>query len=90
VAEQSPAGAQPSSTKPSREGIPWRLIVLGAIGLYGLLLVILNAKQVNVNFVFFSTRASLVVVLIVALGVGFLGGFLFDTVRERRKRGAKA
>jgi uncharacterized integral membrane protein len=66
--------------------VPWRLIAFGALALYAVLLVILNANEVKVNFVFFSTRASLVVVLLLAMALGFLAGFLFDTLRERRKR----
>jgi hypothetical protein len=90
VADQSPVQpSQPAPAgKPARRGIPWRLVALGAVGLYGLLLVILNARQVRVHFVFFSTQASLVVLLLVTLGIGFLGGFLFDTIRERRRRPA--
>jgi uncharacterized integral membrane protein len=92
MADQNPV--QPgqhtgAGTQPGKKGIPWRLVALGAVGLYGLLIVILNARQVRVHFVFFSTQASLVVLLLVTLGVGFLGGFLFDTIRERRKRQAR-
>jgi uncharacterized integral membrane protein len=71
---------------PNREGIPWRMILFGVLALYGLLLVALNARQTKVNFVFWSTKASLVVLLLITLAIGFLGGFLFDTARERRKR----
>ena len=74
------------ATPPKREGIPWRMIGIGALAVYGLLLVILNAGQTKVNFVFWSTKASLVVLLLITLAIGFLGGFLFDTARERRKR----
>jgi hypothetical protein len=87
VAEQSQQPVrEPVDGPPAKKGIPWRLVALGAVGVYGLLLVALNARQVRVHFVFFSTRASLVVLLLVTLGVGFLAGFLFDTARERRKR----
>ncbi len=83
-------GPEPGAGAPAKGGIPWRLVALGAVAVYGLLLVILNAEQVDVSFVFFSTRASLVVVLLVALGIGFLAGFLFDTARDRRKRTASS
>ena len=58
----------------------------GALALYGILLVLLNSGEVKLNFVVWSTRASLVFLLLIVLAVGFLAGFLFDTVRERRKR----
>jgi uncharacterized integral membrane protein len=92
VADPTPASkgaGTPSSAKGSgapSEGFPWRLVLFGALAVYGVLLVILNSEQVNVSFVFFDTEASLVVVLLLALAIGFLAGFLFDTLRERRKR----
>jgi uncharacterized integral membrane protein len=81
-----PAQSAPVPERKEKDGIPWRMIALGAVALYGLLLVILNSHETKVNFVFWSTEASLVVVLVLALAVGFLGGFLFDTARERRKK----
>lgn len=87
MADESPSAPSPPSTTPARgKGLPWRLIAFGAIAVYGILLVILNSHPTDVNFVFWSARASLVVVLLLALAVGFLAGFLFDTLRDRRKR----
>jgi uncharacterized integral membrane protein len=71
---------------PGKRTISWRLVVFGALAVYAILLVVLNARQVSVNFVLFSTQASLVVVLLLAIALGFLAGFLFDTLRERRRR----
>jgi uncharacterized integral membrane protein len=80
------ADPQPPETTTPKQGPPWRLIAFGVIAVYGVLLVLLNADTVNVNFVFFSAEASLVVLLLITLAVGFLAGFLFDTMRERRRR----
>jgi uncharacterized integral membrane protein len=80
------------STKPTLEGAqrrsPWtpKRIVLGVIAAYVLILVLANRNAVAVNFVFFKTEASLFVVLLLAIGLGFLAGWLFDDVRDRRKR----
>ena len=80
------------STKPTLEGAtrrsPWtpRRIILGVIAAYVLILVLANRNAVAVNFVFFKTEASLFVVLLLAIGLGFLAGWLFDDVRDRRKR----
>jgi uncharacterized integral membrane protein len=87
VAERPDTGPETSPAKPQREGIPWRLVALGLVGLYAFLLVILNTDEVDVQFVFWSTKTSLVILLLIVLAIGFLGGFLFDTWRERRKRG---
>ena len=80
------------STKPTLEGAkrrsPWtpKRIILGVIAAYVLILVLANRNAVAVNFVFFKTEASLFVVLLLAIGLGFLAGWLFDDVRARRKR----
>ena len=80
------------STKPTLEGAkrrsPWtpKRIILGVIAGYVLILVLANRNAVAVNFVFFKTEASLFVVLLLAIGLGFLAGWLFDDVRDRRRR----
>jgi uncharacterized integral membrane protein len=72
---------------PARKS-PWtvRRIVLGVIVAYLLVVVIANRDQVAVNFVFFKTEASLFVVLLLAIALGFVAGWLFDDIRARRKR----
>jgi uncharacterized integral membrane protein len=63
-----------------------RRIVLGVIILYVLIVVIANRRSTPVNFVFFKTEASLFVILLLALALGFVAGWLFDDLRERRRR----
>ncbi len=55
--------------------------------LYALVVVLANRNQVAVNFVFFKTEASLFVVLVLAIALGFVAGWLFDDLRDRRRRG---
>ena len=80
------------SAPPAPEGSgkksPWtpRRIVLGVIALYALVVVLANRNQVAVNFVFFKTEASLFVVLLLAIALGFVAGWLFDDIRARHKR----
>jgi uncharacterized integral membrane protein len=80
------------SVPPVQEGqgkkSPWtpRRIVLGVIALYALIVVLANRNEVAVNFVFFKTEASLFVVLVLAIALGFVAGWLFDDIRDRRRR----
>jgi uncharacterized integral membrane protein len=80
------------STKPTLEGAkrqsPWtpRRIVLAVVLAYVLILVLANRNAVSVNFVFFRTEASLFVVLLLAIALGFVVGWLFDDLRDRRRR----
>jgi uncharacterized integral membrane protein len=70
----------------ARRDIPWSLILVAVLALYGLLLVILNDERTEVDFVFFSARISKLVLILLCLGLGFVGGFLFDRWRDRRRR----
>jgi uncharacterized integral membrane protein len=69
---------------------PWRLIVFGVLAVYAILIVLFNRKQVDVSFVFFSAEISLLVLILLCVGIGFAAGFLFDQLRDRRKRRASA
>jgi uncharacterized integral membrane protein len=78
---------QHEPVQPKRKS-PWtpRRIVMVIVALYGVILVIANRNNVAVNFVFFKTEASLFVVLILAIALGFVVGWLFDDLRDRRRR----
>ncbi len=84
------------STKPTLEGTkrqsPWtpRRIILAVVLAYVLILVLANRNAVSVNFVFFRTEASLFVVLLLAIALGFVVGWLFDDLRDRRRRRREA
>jgi uncharacterized integral membrane protein len=62
------------------------MVAFGALAVYGALLLILNSDEVKLQFVFWSTKASLAILLLLTLAIGFLAGFLFDAARERRKK----
>ena len=80
---EAPAARAAEPEKP----IPVRLILLGLLGIYLLLFVVLNAKTVKIRFVFFTSRISLIVALVLAAVIGFAGGYLVNEMRTRRKRG---
>jgi ABC-type polysaccharide/polyol phosphate export permease len=80
--------ASPSPT-PARD-TPWKLYVFGVLAVYAILIVFFNRKQVEVSFVFFSATISLVVLILLCVGIGFAAGYLFEQLRDRRKRGVSA
>ena len=69
---------------------PWRLIVFGVVAAYAILIVLFNREEVEVSFVFFSARISLLVLILLCVGLGFAAGYLFDQMRDRRKRRTSA
>jgi uncharacterized integral membrane protein len=73
---------------PERKKSSWtpRRIILAVVLVYVVIIVLANRNQVAVNFVFFKTEASLFVVLLLAIGLGFVAGWLFDDLRDRRRQ----
>jgi uncharacterized integral membrane protein len=63
----------------------WKLVVFGVLAVYAVLIVLLNRDEVEVSFVFFSARISLLVLIILCVGLGFAAGYLFDQLRGRRR-----
>jgi uncharacterized integral membrane protein len=82
-ASDAPESAPPP-TSPERD-TPWALIAFAALAVYALLIVLFNREEVEISFVFFSTRISKLVLILLCLGIGFAGGYLFDRWRERRR-----
>jgi uncharacterized integral membrane protein len=76
---------QGSSPGVPKKETPWKLIIIGALAVYALLVVLLNRKQVEVSFVFFNANISLLVLILLCVGIGFAAGYLFDQLRARRK-----
>jgi len=78
---------QTGSTEPRKRSF-WtpRRIVLAVILGYLLIIVLANRHTVSVNFVFFSTEASLFVVLLLAIALGFVAGWLFDDLRAAHRK----
>ena len=64
---------------------PWRLIVFAVLAVYAILIVLVNRDEVEVSFVFFSARISLLVLILLCVGLGFAAGYLFDQLRARRR-----
>jgi uncharacterized integral membrane protein len=88
--EVPPPGGPKPAPKEEEQRIPVRLILRGLLGLYLLLFIILNSGSVSVSFVFFSTKISLIVGLVLAIVLGFAGGYLANELRDRRNRRKKA
>jgi uncharacterized integral membrane protein len=52
----------------------------------GVLFVLLNTQEVTIHWVFFTSRAPLIVALLVAAAFGAIGAYAFSRIRSRRAR----
>jgi uncharacterized integral membrane protein len=71
-------------------GISWKAIVLAALGIYALLLIILNAKTVSLDFVFFSQKTRVVFLVLLSMALGALIMWLVPRMRHGRKEKSPA
>ena len=85
MSEPTGSGERDPRARGGREGRPLGLILIGLLGLYAVLFVLLNLDEVDVNFVFFSARISLFVAMLLLLAIGFAGGYLTGEMRRRRR-----
>ena len=84
--EVPPPGEGPAAPPEEKGRFPLKVVLLGLVGLYLLLFIILNSREVSVRFVFFSTRISLIVGLALVAALGFIAGYMTNELRDRRKR----
>jgi uncharacterized integral membrane protein len=61
------------------------MLVVALVALYAVFFIALNTHRVKVSFVFFSARASVIFVVLVALVVGFVLGAVGPRLARRRK-----
>jgi lipopolysaccharide assembly protein A len=88
--EPPPTQAKPPTRRGKRSGLPLGLILAVLLLVYAVIFVVLNSDEVKVNFLFFSTRISLVVAIVLVLAIGFAAGYLVHDVRSRRRHRARA
>ncbi len=64
----------------------WLIIVgLSAILLYLLAFIVMNDKQIQIEFVFFTATVSLIWAMVLMVGIGVLGGVLLSQLYRRRR-----
>ncbi len=66
-----------------------KLVGVGLVGLFVVLFVALNTHDTKVDFIFGSTKVSVIWVILLSLALGFALGALLPQLR-RRRRGKKS
>jgi uncharacterized integral membrane protein len=63
-------------------GVSWHAIILAALGIYAFLLIVLNAKTVSLDFVFFSYKTRLIFLVLLSMALGALIAWFVPRVRR--------
>jgi uncharacterized integral membrane protein len=66
-------------------GLSWKAIIGAALGIYALLLIILNSKTVSVDFVFLSTQTREIWLVLLSMALGAFMMWLIPRWRRRHR-----
>ena len=73
-----------------RGGWSWKAILLAALGIYAVLLIVLNRKTVSVDFVVFTEKTRVIWLVLLGIALGALIVWLVPRIRRQRKRSRTA
>jgi uncharacterized integral membrane protein len=73
-----------------QKGTNWRAWLLGTIATLFLIVAIQNSQDTDLDILFISTTAPLIVILLVFLGIGALLGYVGPLVRRHRREERRA
>ncbi|MFN8223632.1 MAG: LapA family protein [Gaiellales bacterium] len=77
----------PAKREENDDGISsWKPIALAIIAIYGVVLLIVNSREVKISFVFFNARTSLIFLVLASMAIGAVLGMFGPAWLRRRKR----
>ncbi|HXY86036.1 MAG TPA: LapA family protein [Gaiellaceae bacterium] len=79
-----PSKAKKKASRGGVAGFSWRTIVLVLLGIYAVLLIVVNSKRVNVDFVFFHAATRVVWLVLLSMALGALIMWLIPRFRHKR------
>jgi len=92
--DRGPEGERPQPEhvgwKQTREGPSGKLIGAAVVGCLLLVFVLQNADRADVDFLIWDGTSPLWVVILVAAGLGFVGGWFLGRVRRADRRAERA
>ena len=73
-----------------RGGWSWKAILLAALGIYAVLLIVLNRKTVSVDFVVFTEKTRVIWLVLLGIALGALIVWLVPRLRRRHRKPRKS
>ena len=77
--------SQPQGVQVRREGTNWRHWLLGIAIILLAIIVLQNSQDVNVDILFTSTSAPLIVILLISAALGAVIGYVAPVMRRHRR-----
>ena len=76
----------PNSTSGEERRIPWRWVGIAIVSVVIFVIVVQNTEVVTVKLLFWDFTMSRVILIIFSAACGFIAGWLFARLFERRRR----
>lgn len=70
-----------------KNGINWHVWMIGTLAVLVLIICLQNSQTVAVDVLFISTKAPLIALLLIAVGVGAIIGYVAPVLRRHRREG---
>jgi uncharacterized integral membrane protein len=70
---------------PEKKPLNWRAWLVGILSALVLVVALQNSQEVSFEVLFASFRAPLIVVILLAVGIGILIGYIAPLVRRHRR-----
>jgi uncharacterized integral membrane protein len=68
-----------------KKGTNWRAWMIGALAVIVLIICLQNSQTVHLDVLFVSTKAPLIAILLIAVGVGAIIGYVAPVLRRHRR-----
>ena len=73
-----------------KKGVNWRAWTVGVLIALAIIVALQNAQDADLDILFISTTAPLIVILLVFLGIGAVIGYVGPVVRRHRREERRA
>jgi uncharacterized integral membrane protein len=74
----------PSTRSRKNGGVPWKLVLWGALAVYAVVFLLMNAERQDVSFVFFTVKTRLIWLILLSMAIGAVLGTVGRTWWQRR------
>jgi uncharacterized integral membrane protein len=78
------------AVKQEKQGVNWRAWIVGILVALAVIVALQNSQETDLDVLFVSTTAPLIVILLIFLGIGALIGYVGPLVRRHRREERRA
>ncbi len=71
--------------KEQKKGTNWRAWMIGTLAVLVLIVCLQNSQTVHLDVLFVSTKAPLIAILLIAVGLGAIIGYVAPVLRRHRR-----